>query len=84
VVVTAFCHSAKLLVPAIARTRGGANDELIALHGDFYFVAKPNLVNEQLGDANAPRVADFDNRRFYASDGPGCQCVVAAQCSAAK
>ncbi len=53
-VVAALRHRLELLVPSVAWTRGGANDQLIALHIDFNFIAQPDLIDDHFGDSDAP------------------------------
>jgi hypothetical protein len=63
-VVTALRHCLKLLVPAVAWAGSRADDQLIALHLDFNFIAQPDLINDHLGDTDSPRITYFDYGSF--------------------
>jgi hypothetical protein len=63
-VVTALRHCLKLLVPAVAWAGSRADDQLIALHLDFNFIAQPDLINDHLGDTDSPRITYLDYGSF--------------------
>src|SRR6516165_7269228 len=54
-------HGTERFYPALSRSLCRTNHNLCVLHFEFYFCAKTALFEEDLGNANTLRIADFND-----------------------
>ena len=63
-IVTCAGQGAKLPKPALARSPGGTDHYLIGLHGHFHFWLEFRLLQPNLWNAHAARIANLDDLCF--------------------
>ena len=54
-----LCHGSKLSIPTLAWKTGRVNNELITIHGHFYFIGQASLFKQRPGNTNSAGIAYF-------------------------